>query len=308
MKKVFLLCSLFCSFFLSNNMTSFAKMTDLEYELKQIEPSFEQKSTQILEKKTTKEDTFTDLTGFYIGAKGFVGVVLADFKNIALPDSSIKPGKFSSPVEGGGGIFFGFRLSMTGNNAPVPMYARFEFEYSQRAPYNIRGFTNALTIHDTGGSPTIDGYDEALMQRGIREVDFDMRLTVQSASAGIFFDFDTRSSVVPYLGFLMGATIFDVTMKSSARYFLPIKEVIDPTTGITTIYGDVKNIEASQTAGTLMWGIGLGTHIILNDFVMMDLGVRYLNNAQLQIGQSGTLDLKIKYDLIEAHIGISVLL
>lgn len=257
----------------------------------------------LLEEPNTNKKNI-DISGFLINIRGIVGYTIPSFSNLIDPNSNVKPDKFSSPVEGGGAISLGVRFAITSQDVATPAYMRIEFEYLQRAPYSLYGRASSYAISNRGGLPDPTyGYDASKPVYSLEERAFKLKAGTQTVQLGMFIDIDTNSVVVPYLGFILGVTIYDIQLQA------PNVEIFNPTQTVGGIlYGNISFLQNRKTDASFLWGLAAGIIMVVNDYISFDIGIKYTNNMGITVGREGTLAFKLKYDFIETMLGMSVAL
>ena len=255
-----------------------------------------------LNTKQTKT-TQPDISGFLINIRGIVGYTIPSISNMIFSNSNIVPDKFSSPVEGGGAVSLGFRFALTSLDVTAPAYMRFELEYAQRAPYSLYGKTQAYSVENRGTLNPDYGYQADSVTYALQEHSFKLRTGTQDINLGIFIDIGTQSLVVPYIGAMLGITIYDIQLS------VPSLEVFSPTQSVGgTIYGTIEEFTVKSTEASFTWGLAAGIIMVVNDYISFDIGLRYTNNIPITTGRDGSMKLKLKYDFIETMFGMSVTL
>ena len=256
-----------------------------------------------LEDTQNSEDTQPDISGFLISVRGIVGYSIPSFKNLIISSNNIVPDKFSSPVEGGGAVSLGFRFALTSLDVTTPAYMRFELEYVQRAPYSLYGRGEAYAIDSRGTLNPDYGYQADTITYALKEHAFKLRSGTQNIQIGAFIDIATNSVVVPYIGAILGVTIYDIQLNA------PTVEIFNPTQSIAgTVYGSIDYFTVKSTEAAFLWGFSAGIIMVVNDYISFDIGLRYTNNLPITIGREGNMQFKLKYDFIETMIGMSVTL
>lgn len=251
----------------------------------------------------SEENQYHDISGFLINIRGIVGYSIPEIRNLIISSAKVVPDSFSSPVEGGGSVSLGFRFALTSLDVVAPAYMRFELEYAQRAPYSVYARTQAYAIENRGTLNPDYGYQASTITYALQEHAFKLRSGTQNVHLGIFIDIAANSVVVPYVGALLGVTIYDIQLNA------PTVEVFNPTQSVqNVVYGNIEYLQVKSTEAAFSWGVAAGIIMIVNDYISFDLGLRYTNNIPITVGRPGNMQFTLKYNFIETLFGMSVTL
>ena len=258
------------------------------------------------------EDKERNLSGFVLGVKGFFGLTIPSLENSTsylVQKNYSSNGREVDQLEAGGAFLLGVRFGLTSSDIKIPLYMRLELEYGQRIPSKIKGTAEGIGVRNAKSLVVQDslGIPASSLDIGTMQTTFSVKNVAHYIGINAFLDIDTRTPVVPYLGFFAGISLFDVQLRSPLQYFVATSTK-DITQRKEEVYGFLQSLKKNSLEVSFMWGIGIGMQILINEYFAFDMGIRYMNNGTFSTGRDNTLKFSMGFDYAEMIFGFNVVL